>query len=1349
MPKRRGKRHRDRRRSVAHTSASQKTPDDRRRQSTELYTDSAWDSNRQGARNVAGVRYQLVVTAHLLAESRRGELPFVELVPEGYEDIDCLDRDSRRWFVQVKDVGAGGDRFTAASVAAVIDHAAPLAAEPSRIVVVTDGQLGSQLVESGWAKPISATRCQGLDNIVEALLRSGRSREQAKKLVERTHLVRVPWNTGPSVTRCIAKAYGLTPAVAAVITSRLVDDLFQVTADQRSTTANKPGRRATRDLDVMVERVLTVVDVEALDSAVRTGVCEVADYGASPGTTLAAFLQGVDAIPAHIGARFDVIRPEPCEAVLRGLERARYVLISGTSGAGKSTQMWRSAHDVAPWAQVIRVRRLETDADVEELVRYVRLFGPSKRSPVVVCCDDLGQPRTTRWSLAARRLYELSGVFLIGAVRHEDFTRELLRFGGVSVELRLDEETAKTVANELEHSGVRLRMEIAEAVTKADGRFMEYVSLLTTGLRLRATLAGQAESLLLADDQTAAEIARIVCAAHVLGVPIDASDLQRGVGGDPSAHTRALRRLQNEHIITSEDQQAWRGLHQRRSEVLTELLHESPPPTLRETLGKVIIALDATTLSWALRRIIELFGDVPDGYINAIQTAVHNCKTARETAILMEGLERVDNTATASDYIPIMEHHRHPRLPLSRVAMLVCADKLSDIPFGQSGNTEMDRVWRAIRAISNHLPPRSTVYCDAAASELESSLFVDRVLAASLPDAVRLLEAVAPYVSLSYDQVRRIACAFPWPSGVPQREDRVLYGRLLCSTHSAAIDKSAFARAFGDLTTRVLKAVQIHPNTIAVADDMGESTITIKVLATVDHKEDFGTIEWDLPSSRDRSEDPIHHQAVDLAVYVGECCPELNTVEVRTVLADGSDLVVCGMKPGHKRLGTGARPRRANVRVVAGVMAAITRQVAALSWTEIVRARTGLAQQVIELAKEAPRRLNPNDNEGRRKQRASALDVAEGIVQRIGPPPAVAELDPGIAPAQWDPRHGRDELTESLGEAVTALRRLLPEGDRQFVGIGACIQRAAKRIGAGLCEPRTLITVEEGSVYPRLREELDRVRGLLIAVSVDSSTRRRIKGTPKELAKSVDQLVTSVANRQTEREREELETVFSGLASSVGTMPEEEPFPNSVMGHQWIVEVELENWSAALEESMSVDREVVEVPVTLLCVAEDAALPLAVLLSRLEKGRFIPLTEDAIIRIAELIGRRLRPGEMARSVSYVTNELVLASWENARNRLRPANWPVATDASPRWHLENAMTVLDFGGWKHEGLVAAMGELSDLVRAELDGSRTTRIAAELAVPSALRDDEVEEPTTEQMVAISSLLAVSVDMELSDG
>ena len=113
-----------------------------------------WNALRQGARNVAGVRYQLAVTALLLAQSRGGTLPFVELVPEGYEDIDCADRQSTHWLIQVKEFGAGAGTFTASSMADVIAHAALAPSTPARIVAITDGQLGTQLTASGWNRAV-------------------------------------------------------------------------------------------------------------------------------------------------------------------------------------------------------------------------------------------------------------------------------------------------------------------------------------------------------------------------------------------------------------------------------------------------------------------------------------------------------------------------------------------------------------------------------------------------------------------------------------------------------------------------------------------------------------------------------------------------------------------------------------------------------------------------------------------------------------------------------------------------------------------------------------------------------------------------------------------------------------------------------------------------------------------------------------------------------------------------------------------------------------------------------------------------------------------------------------------
>ena len=251
---------------------------------------------------------------------------------------------------------------------------------------------------------------------------------------------------------------------------------------------------------------------------------------------------------------------------------------------------------------------------------------------VVVCCDDLGRPRTRAWPLAARRLLALPGVVLLGAVRQEDFTAELLRHGGVLVELRLDNDEATAIASQLAHVGMTLRLEIPEAIRLADGQLMEFIFLLTTGQRLRSVLADQVESLIHAGDRTAIRIARLVCASHVIGIALDASCLGDAVDPDSQGSlTQALRKLQDEHIITTEDQCAWRGLHQRRSEVLTELLHQTPPPTRTATLADVLTILHPSALGWGLRRVAELFGDRVAPQPDVAPIAIPRCANAERT----------------------------------------------------------------------------------------------------------------------------------------------------------------------------------------------------------------------------------------------------------------------------------------------------------------------------------------------------------------------------------------------------------------------------------------------------------------------------------------------------------------------------------------------------------------------------------------------------------------------------------------------------------------------------------------------------------------------------------------------
>lgn len=65
---------------------------------------------RSGAANVAGVTYQVALSAMLLAAGRAGTvtgLPVRSVIPENLEDVDCRLADGVRLLVQSKERGPG------------------------------------------------------------------------------------------------------------------------------------------------------------------------------------------------------------------------------------------------------------------------------------------------------------------------------------------------------------------------------------------------------------------------------------------------------------------------------------------------------------------------------------------------------------------------------------------------------------------------------------------------------------------------------------------------------------------------------------------------------------------------------------------------------------------------------------------------------------------------------------------------------------------------------------------------------------------------------------------------------------------------------------------------------------------------------------------------------------------------------------------------------------------------------------------------------------------------------------------------------------------------------------------
>jgi hypothetical protein len=1228
--------------------------------SEEPFGQRLWHELRQGARNVAGVRYQLGVTAYLASLSRAGELDFVEFTPEGLEDIDCLDSADVQWHVQVKEVGAGAGSFPLSRMAEVIDHAGRATSSDSRIVAVTDGLLGRGLTETGWEQALAATDAIDLAGLESALDERGWTEQEARSLLGRSHLIRLDWNVSGPTINSLADAFGVPRAVASVIYRALVDDLSEVAADQRTRAENEAARRRVGDLDVLAHRVLEVVDQTTLDEAVARGVCEPADYVALPGFGRRDFLEGIDVSPSHIGASFDVLRPHAIRNVQQAIERRRYALIAGPSGSGKSAQAWRSARDVATGARVLRVTRIADSDDLSLLLRHVRLLEPTQHSPVVVVADDLGRPQTRNWPVATRRLLELSDVLLIGAVRQEDLTADMIRHGGELVTLELDSDTARVIAEQLMYEGIELRLEVEEAIADAGGLLMEYIALLTTGRRLREVLGAQVEDLL-NEDQTSIEAARVVCAAHTLGVPIGADELEAELQpAVPADLSKALRRLRDEHIITTSDRSAWRGLHEVRSLELTDLLHTDPPPTLEKTLARAVSLLDPLALGWAIRRAVEQYPSL-DFDLRAIASgAVPRCSSASEFAQLFESFERADNSITAQAYVPVLDRHRRPSLTMGAWAMFVLGHKYADISF--HGVETLARMARAIAACAADLGERNTGLCDAAARVVSSQQIIDAAIDAPLPEAVRLLDSSSVYVSLTESDLDRLAGRFQRPEATLDHEERQLFGRLMLAASVAAESFAAFVTAFGSAEDRAAWAAAAHPDVVAFDIDVSASTATANLLIRLDDDAGSSPLPWDAARERSYTSDQTNDRAVELATFVGECCPELEVVEVRTVTPVGEPYRIGDLEPGHKRLGRDARRPRHETRVMQGLLAAIGRQMTANSWTELIRLRSAAALDVLATSRELARRLNPNDNPRRRARWCDDLRALDARLAALPRPPTTSQLTPGSMAITWDTDAGEDPLVEVLRKTVGSLQQAVPQQGGRLVpvGLGDQLDKAADQLASVLEGEPPLVATDELDIYQDLVQQLRKARGLLLAVNVDDSVKRRIKGKPEELESVLDQLIERAAEEQLEADRSAVTDLFAPVGrAEVHIAGDDEPFITSIARHQVIVTVPPDLWLdafATLSDAGQRGAAPTDVPLSLVCIKSGTVLPIGARLSTMFPAGALPLAPDAIEKLAQSLGAPFL-ADAHTVVMPALERLTAASHAIARARMRPASWP--------------------------------------------------------------------------------------------
>jgi hypothetical protein len=1029
---------------------------------------------RTGAANVAGVTFQTAVSAMLLAAGRAGTVPglAVEGVrPEGLEDVDCRLADGSTLFVQCKERGVNARSIAVAELAEILVHGVralvlsdPGSSAPgrdgaqgllasvsqlaprtavTRLAVVTNGRFGSSLPETGWTRALDQVLADlpagesTLASLVAAVERQLAAAELpaalAAELISRVHLVQTREHLGHYTRGLLETGLELHPALAELLRTRLVCDLSEVAAAQRETTLGTAIWRTGQDLEAMAARLCREVDVESLHEAVRAGVCEPVDFLTQPPEDTRRFYDGVSVRPGHIAAGLDVLRPVETDQALRGLAEQGHVVFAGPSGSGKSALLWRCARLLDGGPQLIRVLRVATPAEAELLVRHVIRAQPSPQSRVVVCVDDLGRPRMAAWAAARERLLEHPGVLVLAAARREDLAPEL-SMGAALVSVTLSELTAEQIYQAMRDSGIPTVLAREEAVDRADGLLMEFIALTTTGRRLREVLADQITDLQIPQRRLDRMVLRIVCAAHTLGVEVAADALPAVLKQPADLVGDALERLADEHLVVNEEGVGWRGLHDLRTQVLLELLHTAPPPTVAATYAETMLVLPAAARPSALRRAAshvaavvakaqaaDLPGDQRLAGLQqalrplsqAIASQLRACVTdppwdvapADHAAGLLETADRLDTLAHVHAALPLVERECPPTLeaPTLLWMALLWADR----------DLEVDGL-RPVQELGQRLPARSDDLGRMAARGLSPDALTRLLLDTDLPTAVRLSEAAEKLLVLNQQQAALVYERHVPPHGGPPGQDQDLLqadrrAQLTASLAALAELRGADVTAvFGDAEQRAVDAVATDPYGCCVSVEIrttaGEDTqpslqrpwsygtgrlcfITAVAFARLD-----GTDPVPSAYPPGLEKDPASDSAQTnlLARRLFDACPEADVVDIQLWRPHGKPQPIHGtdVSNGHRTLSAGALLRERETSRNVALQAAAADRVSSQHWTERCQAQARLADQLLELLEEFPARVGPYLGARIGREWRHQLELAHQAAVAMPPRPA-------------------------------------------------------------------------------------------------------------------------------------------------------------------------------------------------------------------------------------------------------------------------------------------------------------------------------------------------------------------------
>lgn len=647
---------------------------------------SAKAASRAGSNAGRGFRYQDAVSAWLAVEIWACQRTPALVIPEGGDDVEL--RGEETSFVQVKSRREHLGDYTAGEAVGYIEDlwSRSLASvpQPQRLELVVEREI------AGLTPLDNDSAVRAIEGSISVRLSQS---SQASDFLSKTSIV-VATSPQEWAIRLIVERLKCAPIAAQMCFAELLVRVGTL-ADENGRLAQKDYRGLSiSDTESSIRHVLAAIDVEAIESALRDGICEAVDFLTPLNDP--NFYLGVDVEPGHIAAGLISERPRSRSDVVRGIEQRRVALVVGPSGAGKSGLMWETANSLRHTVRWFRIHRLAT-ADIPSLRQLIRTFRASKDSPLGFVVDDIGRNGLESWGGLVKEAMSVPGVVLLGSIREEDVTLIAERARAAEIRADPDDELAERLWRELREEGKTNWAGWREPWNRSHGLILEYVHTLTRGQRMYELLADQVAARL--SDPTRSlelDILRVSAWAGAANAEIDASRLVRALAASEADLSRALQRLIQEHLVLSRVPGVVTGLHQLRSEALLQLTHETVLPTLETSFERVVASVPAAHLESLIADTLSMRRLGVTAVLDSLVIRLERDPDARALASSLRGLGSGRVSVCVNEWLKTSEVDALPRTQVGTAGVLgvtgVDLSGIGCIPEVQAAANRLSRI---------------------------------------------------------------------------------------------------------------------------------------------------------------------------------------------------------------------------------------------------------------------------------------------------------------------------------------------------------------------------------------------------------------------------------------------------------------------------------------------------------------------------------------------------------------------------------------------------------------------------------------------------------------------------------